>query len=81
MSTSANSQASTRAGEIPAGQIPNTAPFLGASLAKILCTGQWKSTAFLQYVVLDEFERNTVVMAHLDESSSDDIDPDAVRTQ
>ena len=81
MSTSASSQASTRSAEIPAGQIPNTAPFLGASLALTLCTGQWRSTAFLQFVVLDDLDRDTAVMAHLVDSSSDDFATDAERTQ
>ena len=52
----------------------------GASLAQILSAGQWKSPAFLQYVNLDDLERDAVVEAHMEESSSDDEGPDTART-
>ena len=34
--------------------------------------GEWKSPAFLSYLDVAEFERDAVIEAHLDESSSED---------
>ena len=46
----------------------------GASLMEILRAGEWRSPAFLNYLDLEELERDAVVEAHLGESSdSDDI--------
>ena len=44
----------------------------GANLGEILRAGQWRSPAFLQYLDLEELERDAVLEAHLDESSSED---------
>ena len=44
----------------------------GASLYQILAAGEWRSPAFLSYLDLVELERDVVIEAHLDESSSED---------
>ena len=44
----------------------------GATLYEILAAGEWRSPAFLSYLDLAELERDVVVEAHLDESSSED---------
>ena len=44
----------------------------GRGLGEILRAGQWRSPAFLQYLDLEELERDAVVEAHMDESSSED---------
>ena len=44
----------------------------GASLYEILNAGEWKSPAFLSYLNVAELERDAVIEAHLDESSSED---------
>jgi len=44
----------------------------GATLAKILQAGQWRSPAFLAFVDTEGLENGVVVEAHMNESSSDD---------
>ncbi len=48
----------------------------GASLYEILCAGEWRSPAFLEYLDLMELEKGVVVEAHLVESSSEGGDED-----
>jgi hypothetical protein len=43
----------------------------GSSLVEVLKAGEWKTPAFLDYVNLQRQERDAVIQAHLDESSSD----------
>ena len=44
----------------------------GSSLGEILRAGQRRSPAFLQYIDTEELERDAVIEAHIDESSSED---------
>jgi hypothetical protein len=44
----------------------------GASLIEILRAGEWRSPAFLSYLNEVELERDSVVQAHVDESSSEE---------
>jgi len=46
----------------------------GASLHEILAAGQWRSPAFLSYIDLEKLERDTVIQAHVDESSDEECD-------
>ena len=43
----------------------------GSTLYEILEAGEWRSPAFLKYLDLNSLERDTVLEAHLDESSDD----------
>ena len=44
----------------------------GATLAKILAYGQWRSPGFMKYVNIEQLERKAVVAAHVDESSDEE---------
>ena len=44
----------------------------GASLREILCAGEWRSPAFLEYLNLEKLEHDMVVQAHLDDSEDDE---------
>ena len=44
----------------------------GAPLYAILSAGEWKSPAFLEYLNIEELEREAVVQAHVDESDEDE---------
>ena len=44
----------------------------GAPLIEILRAGEWRSPAFMDYLNHLELERDAVVQAHLEESSSED---------
>ena len=45
---------------------------LGAPLYEILKAGEWRSPAFLEYLDLEQLERDLVVQAHLDDESEDE---------
>ena len=44
----------------------------GASLHEILEAGEWRSPAFLKYLDVSSLERDSVLEAHLNESSDDE---------
>ena len=44
----------------------------GSTLHEILSAGEWKSPAFLLYADLEQLEHDSVVEAHLAESSDED---------
>ena len=46
----------------------------GASLSEILPAGELSSPAYLRYLDLQELEAGAVLQAHVDESSSEDVD-------
>ena len=43
---------------------------------QILSAGEWSSPAYLSYLNLQELEAGAVLLAHVDESSSEDGDVD-----
>ena len=43
----------------------------GASLCEILRAGEWRSPAFLEYLDINQLERDAVLEAHMDESDGD----------
>jgi hypothetical protein len=44
----------------------------GAQLFEILSAGEWSSPAFLKYMAVHDLERDTVIEAHLADSSEDE---------
>ena len=44
----------------------------GCRLNDILAAGQWRSPAFFAYINIEELERDAVIEAHVNESSSED---------